>query len=90
MMTFRSILDSIRADSTIKVVQESIYFRQVDKGGVLILGLRPITKLLIQSRNLFTLALALPPKMRDDLAFVWRSNAGSLLPTAAAMVSMGN
>ena len=70
--------------------KQSIYYRQVETCGILILRLRPITILLIQSRNLFTLALALPPKMRDDLAFVWRSNAGSLLPTAAAMVSMGN
>ena len=54
--------------------------------GVLILGLRPITILLIQSRNLFTLAPPLPPKMM----LVWRSNAGSLLPTGAIMVSMGN
>ena len=34
----------------------------------------------------FILAPPLPPKMMS----VWRSNEGSLLPTGAIMVSMGN
>ena len=38
------------------------------------LGIRPITILLIQSRNLFILATPLPTKMMS----VWRSKAGSL------------
>ena len=42
--------------------------------------------LLIESRNLFILAPTLPPKMMS----VWRLNAGSLWPTDATMVSMGN
>ena len=50
--------------------------------------LKRIIKLifLIQSRNLFILVPPLPPKVMS----VWRSNAGSLLPTGAIMVSMGN
>ena len=47
---------------------------------------RPITILMRQSRNLFTLAPPLPPKMLS----VWRSNVGSLLPTGPTMVSIGN
>ena len=39
-----------------------------------------------QSRNLFTLAPPLPPKMMS----VWRSNVRSLLPTRATTVSIGN
>ena len=50
------------------------------------LRLRPITIHLIKARNLFILAAPLPPEMMS----VWRSNAGSLLPTGATMVSMGN
>ena len=47
--------------------------------GALILGLRSINIILIRSMNLFILATPLPPKMMS----VWRSNAGSLLPTGA-------
>ena len=58
--------------------KQSICFRQAETCGVLILGLRPITILLTQSRNLFILAPPLQPKMMS----AWRSNEGSLLPTA--------
>ena len=37
-------------------------------------------------KEFVTLAPLLPPKMMS----VWRTNAGIHLPTAAAMVSMGN
>ena len=37
-------------------------------------------------KEFFILAPPLPPKMMS----VWRSNEGSLLPTGAIMVSMGN
>ena len=45
-----------------------------------------ITILLIQSRNLFILAPPIPAKMMS----IGRSNAGSLLPSGATVVSISN
>ena len=51
-----------------------VAYRQVEMCSMLILRLRPIFILLIQSRNSFILALPLPPKMMS----IWRSKAVSL------------
>ena len=68
------------------MAKQSICCLQVEACGVLVLRLRPITILSIQSRNLFTLDPPLSPKMMS----VWSSNAGLLFPTGATVVSMGN
>ena len=57
--------------------KQSICYRQAATCGRLIFRLRPITIILIQSRNLFILAPPLTPSM----ASIWRIRAGSFLPS---------
>ena len=59
--------EPIKMDLAVNAAKQCKFYRQAKSCAIVILGLRPITILLIQPRNLFTLTPPLPPKMSVSL-----------------------